>query len=189
MTGDVPPEASVRAFMALPFAEADVARLADLIESLRPGTAAVRWTRRDALHLTLRFLGASSPRALDSIGARLRRETAGVAPASVRPSGLGLFPERGKARVLWLGLDLPRALLDLQRACEEAARDAGFAPEPRAFVPHVTLGRWRSPARRPDLPAVDLGAMPVDRVVVFRSDPGRDGAVYTPLQVHALGGS
>lgn len=189
MTGPAPREASLRTFVALPFADTDLARLAALVESLRPAFPGLHWTRPEGLHVTLRFLGASSPEALERLGTILRRGAAGAPPSSVRASGLGLFPDRGKARVLWLGLDWPRQLTDLQEACELAAQAVGFPAELRRFVPHVTLGRWREPARRPELPPVELGEMRVDRLVLFRSDQRRGGAVYTPLQVHPLGGA
>lgn len=189
MSLQAPREASLRTFVALPFAETDLARLAALVESLRSEVLGLRWTRPEGLHVTLRFLGSSSPEALESLGRSLGRETAKARPSSVRVSRLGLFPDRGKARVLWLGVELPRPLVDLQEACEAAARAAGFAAEPRPFVPHVTLGRWREPARRPELRPADLGEMRVDRLVLFRSDQRGGGAVYTPLQVHALGGA
>jgi RNA 2',3'-cyclic 3'-phosphodiesterase len=189
VTGPAPPEASLRTFVALPFAEADLARLAALVESLRAEVPGLRWTRPDGLHLTLRFLGASPPAALERLAPLLRGSVAETRPCAIRVAGLGLFPERGKARVLWLGVDLPRALLDLQAGCEAAAQAVGFPADARAFIPHVTLGRWRDPARRPELRPVDLGEMRVDRLVLFRSDQRRGGAVYTPLQVHPLGGA
>ena len=189
MSRQAPREASVRTFVALPFAETDLGRLATLMESLRRRVKGVRWTRPGGLHVTLRFLGASSATAVESLGALLRRETAEARPSSLRLSGLGIFPDRGNPRILWLGVDLARPLLDLQRACEAAAQAVGFAPEPRPFVPHLTLGRWRNPARRPELPPTDLGEVRVDRLVLFRSDQRRGGAVYTPLQIHTLGGA
>lgn len=187
MTDPAPREASLRTFVALPFAEADLARLAILVESLRPEVPGVRWTRPEGLHLTLRFLGASPAAALERLAPLLQRGAAETRPSAIHVAGLGLFPDRGQARVFWLGVDLPRSLMELQRSCETAARAAGFPAESRPFAPHVTLGRWRQPARRPELRAVDLGEMRVDRLVLFRSDQRSGGAVYTPHQVHPLG--
>ena len=51
------------------------------------------------------------------------------------------------------GSRCPPPVLDLQRACERAARAAGFEREERPFRAHLTLGRWRERAARPDLPA------------------------------------
>jgi 2'-5' RNA ligase len=74
----------------------------------------------------------------------------------------------------------------LQEACERAAVAAGFEAETRAFRPHLTLGRWKEPARRPSLPEVDLGPTSLDTLVLYRSQPGRTGSVYTPIETFAL---
>jgi 2'-5' RNA ligase len=102
--------------------------------------------------------------------------------------GLGLFPERGRPRVLWLGLDLPAPAARLQAACETAAVAAGLEPETRAFHPHLTLGRWRDGKPRPALPDVDLGKAQVRELILFRSDIRPSGSVYAPLAVFPLGG-
>jgi 2'-5' RNA ligase len=91
--------------------------------------------------------------------------------------------------VLWIGLEVPAPVLDLQRACERAARAAGFEREARPFQAHLTLGRWRDRAPRPDFPPSDLGTTRLDTLVLFESDLRPDGAVYTPLARFALGRS
>jgi 2'-5' RNA ligase len=102
--------------------------------------------------------------------------------------GVGTFPERGRPRVLWVGLEMPAEALALQDACERIAVGAGFPPERRAFKPHLTLGRWKDGGRRPLLPATaDLGGGAVHRLVLFRSDLKPSGAVYTALDAFPLG--
>jgi 2'-5' RNA ligase len=93
-----------------------------------------------------------------------------------------VFPERGRARVIWIGIGAPPSVLRLQEACERAAVAAGFDAEPRPFQPHLTLGRWRDPAPRPALPAIDLGPTALETLVLYRSQPGPKGSVYTPLE-------
>jgi 2'-5' RNA ligase len=99
-----------------------------------------------------------------------------------------MFPERGSPRILWLGLEVPPPILDLQLACERAARTAGFEREERPFRAHLTLGRWRERVPRPDLPTADLGSTRLDTLVLFRSELRSSGAVYTPLARFPLGG-
>lgn len=182
-------ESRVRAFAALPLDQAALERIGERVAMLRPAIAGVRWVRPEGLHLTLRFLGWSSEPALESLAPALLAAAA-ECPASVaRFSGLGLFPERGSPRVLWLGVDLDASVGRLQQACERAAVAAGFAPEPRGFRPHLTLGRWRDRAPRPSLPELDLGEAALDRLVLFRSRLQRGGAVYTPLRVFPLHGA
>ena len=176
-----------RAFLALdPDAEA-LARLRALIESLRGGVEGIRWVRPEGLHLTLRFLGSAEAERVLRVAERVAAAAAATAPATLPFGPLGLFPPRGGPRVLWVGLPLPASLLALQEACEQAARAEGFAAEERAFAPHLTMGRWRDRARRPSLPAADLGAVRLERVVLYRSQLQRGGSVYTPLRTLALG--
>jgi 2'-5' RNA ligase len=82
---------------------------------------------------------------------------------------------------------VPPAIDELQEACERAALTAGFEKEDRPFKAHLTLGRWRDRAPRPDLPPVDLGATRLDTLVLFKSELRPGGAVYTPLERFALG--
>ena len=64
-------------------------------------------------------------------------------------AGGGAFPNAGRARVLWAGLDLDergRTELDrLATGCRAAANRAGIAVEGQRFRPHVTLARIGRP--------------------------------------------
>ena len=96
--------------------------------------------------------------------------------------GLGGFARPARATVLWLGVGRgsdPAAAL--AAVCEEAAQAAGFDPEDRPFHPHVTVSRIR---RRKDVSGLveSVARFPltqtVDRITLYRSILGRDGARY-----------
>lgn len=178
----------IRAFVAFELDERLRAAIAALQDRFR-ALAGLRLVRPEGVHLTLRFLGWSTRPQLEAIAPRVAAAAEACAPFEARVAGLGTFPERGAPRVLWLGVALPPEVLELQRACERAARDAGFEAEERAFAPHLTLGRFRERVKHPRLDAVDLGPTRIETLVLFRSVPQRDGAVYTPLVRMALGGA
>jgi 2'-5' RNA ligase len=177
----------VRAFVALELDARLREAMGELQARLRPRLGGIRMTRPEGIHLTLRFLGDTSPAQVETLRPLLAAAAVACPAAEARVGGLGTFPERGSPRVLWLGLDVPSAVYDLQRACERAARAAGFEREERPFRAHLTLGRWRDRAARPDLPPADLGATPLDSLVLFKSDLRPEGAVYTSLARFALG--
>jgi 2'-5' RNA ligase len=181
-----PAEKRIRAFVAIELESAMQGRLGELIETLRGRIRDVRWVRPEGIHLTLRFLGYAQRDVLDRLVPELRAGAENSLAGAATVSGLGTFPERGRARVLWIGISVPPSVLRLQEACERAAVAAGFEPEDRPFRPHLTLGRWKDPAPRPALPEVDLGRTSMDRLVLFRSQPGPAGSVYTPLESFAL---
>lgn len=102
--------------------------------------AGVRWTPADNLHLTLRFIGECDADKQARFEAGLRRLR--VEPFILPVGGLGLFPSRGPAKVLWAGVGNghPR-LYQLRKQVDEAllAVDSGLAVP--GFHPHFTLGR------------------------------------------------
>jgi 2'-5' RNA ligase len=183
----VSPGDTVRAFVALELDGGLREAIGDLQARLRPRLGGIKLVRPEGIHLTLRFLGDASPSQIEELRPRLAAAAASCPPTLAQVAGLGTFPERGSPRVLWLGLAVEAAILDLQRACERAARAAGFEREERPFRAHLTLGRWRERAPRPELPPCDLGKTPLDTLVLFRSDLRPGGAVYTALARMALG--
>jgi len=178
----------VRAFIALELPPSLKEGVACLVERLRPLVPGARFVKVDGLHLTLRFLGDSPPARLEKLEAPLAAAAAACPVSSARVDGLGTFPERGHPRVLWLGLDLPAPVLELQRACERAAVRAGFPREDRPFRPHLTLARFRERVPRPAFPDVALEPCRLETLTLFRSDLRPDGAVHTALLTRSLGG-
>ena len=186
MTGEAA-EKRIRAFVAVELDEPMRKRLAELIEELRDRLEGVRWVRPEGIHLTLRFLGYARRDVLEALIDPLRGLANGCLAGEAEVSGLGTFPPRGLARVLWVGIQVPPSILRLQQVCERAAVAAGFEAETRPFAPHLTLGRWSEPAPRPTLPSIDLGSTRLETLVLYRSQPGPKGSVYTPLETFALG--
>jgi 2'-5' RNA ligase len=181
-------DGSVRAFVALDLDPRLREALGELQQRLCPALGGIRLVRPDGIHLTLRFLGPIRPEQIQALAPRLAAAAGACPPLEARVGGASTFPERGSPRVLWLGVELPPQALELQRACERAALDAGFEREPRPFRAHLTLGRWRDRAARPELPETDLGPTRLESLVLFRSELLKGGAVYTPLARFALGG-
>ncbi len=177
----------VRAFVALELGETLHEAMGELQARLRPHLGKVHLVRPEGIHLTLRFLGSTTPQQRDAMRPILAAAASACPPAEVPVSGLGTFPERGSPRVLWLGLEVPPEIDELQTACERAALRAGFEKEDRPFKAHLTLGRWRDRAARPELPAADLGTTRLDTLVLFKSELRPGGAIYTPLERFELG--
>jgi RNA 2',3'-cyclic 3'-phosphodiesterase len=189
-----------RLFVALPLAASLVAPLERLQARLgsRPGGGAVRWTRPDQLHLTLRFLGAVPIDRVPESCRLLAEACRGTTAFELRLRGVGRFPERGEARVVWVGIS--GALIDLralQASVASALSGLGDHQERRAFEPHLTIGRVRAgsrDARRVGAmvaasEAVDVGNWPVIEVVLMRSELHPEGARYTRvITVSLLGG-
>ena len=151
------------------------------------------------IHLTLKFLGEISPEVAASVHSVLDDVAHGAVAFPVRVRGIGCFPSSRQPRVLWVGLEDSRGMLQpLQRAVEEGCTRVQLPAEDRPFSPHLTLGRVRREAGegagafvRSVLEreqSLDLGEMPVDAIHLFRSELRPSGAVYSRLHSAALGG-
>ena len=189
MSADAPPSPNaIRAFVALPLPDALRAGVAETVRAMKALLPDVRYVHDQGAHVTLRFLGWTDAETLAALEGPLRAAAAECPPGEMGVRGMGMFPDRGSPRVLWMGLSLWPEVRVLQARCEAAAVAAGLAPEPRPFHPHLTLGRWRDRARRPALPEADLGAARVDQAVLYRSELRPSGSVHTPLATFPLAG-
>lgn len=115
--------------------------------SVRRDAAAFRWTVPDQWHVTLAFLADVPDRAYDDLVARLERAARKRRPMSAAVTGGGAFPNVGRARVLWAGVDLddPEELRRLATGCRAAASKAGIDVAGERFKPHLTLARMGHP--------------------------------------------
>ncbi len=178
----------MRLFVAVDLPEDLRARLGGLQDELRPIPLPVRWVRPQGIHLTLKFLGEVAQERAPAIGEALRAVAGEHAPFTLSVAGVGVFPELGAPRVIWVGLggDLPAAGR-LQDAIDAALLRLGFAREKRPFRPHLTLGRvkgagrgdWRPLLRRHA--EASLGSFEAPECVLFESKLDSAGASYSPI--------
>jgi 2'-5' RNA ligase len=186
----------VRLFVAAEVPSGLCERLIELQERLRDVPLALRPVVPTGIHLTLRFIGEVGQESLENIRAALAAPADASLPRfTLRASGLGVFPERGVPRVIWVALEGDRdAATRLAAAVEVALVDCGLAPEARPFSPHLTVARvrgtkrgdWRGDLAR--LSEVRLGEFAVDRYHLYESQLGPGGAAYRKLATWELSG-
>ena len=122
-----------------------------LDDFLEPRRAAgeFRWVTREHFHVTLAFLASVPERSLDDLEERLGRAAHRRTPFPTALSGGGAFPNVGRARVLWAGLDLDETgrteLSRMATGARAAAGRAGIEVDGARFRPHVTIARLRAP--------------------------------------------
>jgi 2'-5' RNA ligase len=108
-----------------------------------------RWVPREQMHLTLAFLAEVPERRLDDLEERLERAASRRTSFAAKITGGGAFPNVGRARALWAGLQLDDpAGVELGRLAtgvRAAAGKAGIAIDGARFKPHLTVARLRHP--------------------------------------------
>ena len=177
-----------RLFVAIDLPDAAKDRILSLRQhDLPPG----RWTRREALHLTLHFIG-DVPAGV----ARAYQRTLGEVEAAafdLSIQGVGQFPINDRPRVIWAGVQNTPDLRALHEAVGAALESEGFRRERRRFHPHITLMRFRRPIRR-GVASRWLNAhvdfmvkpFPVEQFALYASDLQPSGAVYSKRGVYDL---
>jgi 2'-5' RNA ligase len=193
---------SLRAFIAVDLTPEVRTQLEALAGRLRrlPGQACIRFVPISGIHLTLKFLGDTTPDVAARVGDALDHAASGLPAFTLRIRGVGCFPNLRQPRVVWVGMHESAGVLKrLQTVVEAGCTALGLPAEDRPFSPHLTFGRVRREAGAEGSSFVhivlereqglDLGEMPVDAVHLFRSDLRPSGAIYSRLHSTALRGN
>jgi 2'-5' RNA ligase len=185
----------IRAFLAIDLPDSLRAQLSLVQGELKSSQADVRWVPVSNIHLTLKFFGNVPDEDIGSLALAARQVAAEEEPFQLRVTMAGAFPSHRSPRVVWLGLGgdvVP--LTRLYHKLEKVFAALGHLPEGRAFHPHLTLGRVKSPANREKLarmlatmPPVDWPPFAVKELILFQSVLSPQGSKYTPLKVIPLG--
>ena len=144
----IPVEKKVRSFIAIPVPSERIEALEQSVKHLDEEIGRhVRWVRPEGIHLTLKFMGDIPAATAERVLEALLPVTAGFNSFQLSISGLGVFPNSRRPRVLWAGLDGGlKSLSELHMAVDEAVGKLGLPKDQRPFSPHLTLGRVRRDA-------------------------------------------
>lgn len=187
---------TTRTFIAFELDASSHERAAALLAHLQahPEAPAATWVSPESLHITLRFLGPTEDELVPALGKALRAVLRRHSAPSVLLGPLGGFARLGEARVLFQSVQEGTPVLaDIFHTFEHEVQRLGFAPEPRAYHPHLTMARLRSPR---DLrawvaslegPLLAPSSALLEHVTLFRSDTLPSGPVYTPIERVPLG--
>jgi 2'-5' RNA ligase len=183
-------EKRIRAFLAIDLPGEVRGEITAIQAGLKDALEGVRWTRSEGIHLTLKFFGDIDNATIGSISDIVGKRTKGFGLLSLAMGRMGAFPNPGRARVLWLGVEGDiENLAFLQGSMEEDFEALGFAKETRSFKPHLTLGRARSSrgtimGLREAMESVRYESptpFSAEGLTLFKSDLAPGGAVYTKL--------
>ena len=177
----------MRLFVALEIPDDVRENLRGLIAQLQPKCQSARWIRSESMHLTLKFIGHVAPDRLGPVReilSALRMEQ-GV---EARFGGLGFFPNKKRARVVWAGVHASPNLGELAAVIDRSLTAIGVPAETRPFSPHITLARLNPPANLAELAREaqsagqeNFGSLATTQFQLFESKLKQSGAEYTGL--------
>ena len=189
----------VRSFIAIDLPDSlfgQLEQVSDNLQELLEGMP-IRWIAVPNIHLTLKFLGDVSEKNIPMIKEILKTEAASHKHFEVSVGGFGVFPNFTRPRVIWVGVEAPDELENLQRRIDVETARLGYVPDRRKFNPHLTLGRVSRNANPKEVRSISavlrkhrvsfLGAVRISEVNLFRSDLGPSGAMYTKMFTAPIG--
>ncbi|MBP1154421.1 MULTISPECIES: RNA 2',3'-cyclic phosphodiesterase [unclassified Paenibacillus] len=131
-----------RLFVAIPIPEEIRSVLKEDMESMKERYSFQKWVHPQDLHVTLKFLGATSQATHRLIVQSLSDMIGSFTAFDLQLESWGAFGRPASPSILWAGVggDLTR-LSALQSNVEHAAAEAGFEREHRRYSPHITVAR------------------------------------------------
>jgi len=167
-----------------------------LRRSAPPG--AIRWTRPEQFHVTLKFLGDVPSEQVEALEQSVSKVCSSHPAIRLLARGIGFFPSAQKPRVIWAGTDDNGGrLAELHRQVDEAVRLFAPAAKAERFAGHITLGRFK-PGRHAAVEKLQervkflrdrqFGDWLAGEVEIVRSELTSAGAMHTPLASFPLAG-
>jgi len=186
----------MRVFIAVDLDHPARKELEKLLKKLAKKHWAVKWEAAEKVHITLAFLGETE--GVGEVEGCVGKAAVSFKPFTLSFKGLGCFPDYLLPRIIWLGLkgDLYN-LATLQKTIQAKLIQAGFKPDIKPFVPHITIGRVKHArlGQRQEigrqikaLQKMEFkSAWKVDRVIIYQSQTLPEGSIYRKLSEAVLG--
>lgn len=185
----------MRLFLAFDVSPEIRGSLEGAVKRLRESRAPVRWVKHDAIHQTIKFLGDTPEDRLEGLIGKMTSVCGDIVPFPIAVTGLGVFPDARRPRIVWAGVREPSGTLQrLWKQTEETAQTLGWQREKRGFSPHITLGRVKGTINITRLNEVigsledeHWGEQDVRDLVLYRSHLKPGGAEYEVIHVFPFG--
>lgn len=181
-------EGDIRAFLAFEIPASVKESLAVSRDRLRGELPPARWTRAEAWHLTLKFLGSVDRGLLGRVSGELRDVVNDMGSVSVRLGGAGFFPSPTRPRVAWIGGSSTGGD-EVAGVVEEVFASYGFERERRRWSLHLTVARLKKRWSGKDVEhflewgeRIESLHFVCPEFVLFQSALEPGGAVYTALE-------
>lgn len=146
------------------------------------------WTKASNWHMTIVFLGACPEEVVGRLIPLINQAFEHSRAFHSSLHGVGVFPEKRKPNVMWIGLDSIAPLLPACHQLVDLLRENDFVFNSKPLKPHLTIARVKHLANRPafeslleDYHNTYFETVLIDRVTLFESVSTSQGVRYDPL--------
>lgn len=185
----------MRIFSGIKIEDEIVNEIKKLLNTIEKHKDRIRIVPPKNLHLTLRFLGNINEEKYARFSEKLSILCSKLEVFQINIAGLGFFPHKNKARVIWVGVEDNPNLMKVYLATEDAAHEIGLPPENK-FKGHITVGRIKNFLPSEIINEIERkfrdcfwGKMMVKKITIFESVLHPEGSEYRELLNIPMGGN
>jgi len=148
----------------------------------------IKWVEENNLHLTLKFLGDTSPVQIDQVISVLHETALNFAALQFDLNGVGFFNRNRQPKVLFVNIESDQILRQLATEIDMKLSKLGFDKEQREFSPHLTLGRIKHLKNKPlffktmeEYKNDFIQQVKISEIIYYQSILKPGGAEYKPI--------
>jgi RNA 2',3'-cyclic 3'-phosphodiesterase len=154
----------------------------------------VKWVALDNIHITLKFFGDVEVSKIPQLVNKLETVSKKFKASEILLKGLGVFKDFYHPKVIWFGLRDCPGLETIKNEIENTTGSLGFEIDYRKFMPHLTVGRFKSSGSISQLRKLVnanqdtyFQVVPVNEIVLFESILKTEGPEYKIVKKFVLG--
>jgi len=182
MNSTAPDNNKTRLFLAAPVDDALANELLNSLAASANALPPLDPITRENLHLTLLFLGQHPESAIeDRLIPAIHKALEDARPGRIHLRQVTGFPKADAARCLVVEGYPSETIKALQQRLQEQLDSTPQGAE-AIWRPHITLARFRQTPDEAITAMPWLQDFPVGEVILYRSDPGANGPVYTAVK-------
>lgn len=149
----------------------------------------IKWVEENNLHLTLKFLGDTSPLQVEAVKNILQETGANFSPFQFDLKGIGFFKRNRQPKVLFANIEKKDFLKQLAAEIDTRLADLGFEKEERDFNPHLTFGRIKYLRNKPrfyetveEFKSNFIQKVEIDKIIYYQSILKPEGPEYKTIE-------
>ena len=142
----------------------------------------IHYSKLKNLHITLQFLKAVQLEDIPTICKNVRAELNQFQSFHLELGQLELFPTVKRPRIISLDVKPQDIINDLSHRVGRGIQAANYDIEARPFRAHLTLARITKPWPLNEIYYPTIPPIPVDEIILFRSEPSSTGSLYSVLE-------
>lgn len=179
----------MRIFIGIKLNEMALEKIEKFLKPFKKVSTPLKWTKRENLHITIKFIGDVSSEDYSQIETLLNNADFNTGAVDLNIAGCGKFGKGRDLNILWIGIDKNEKLEDMYNRLENTLEKAGVEKERRQFKPHITAARNKKTFNfKSFFEMIDenrerfISGLNVTHFQVFKSQLTPEGPIYTILK-------